>query len=82
LKELNYQIKTPVGRAAIKIALIKGFENHNCVIYLKQSIAVIKMFRIKRSADTILFSVDRPKDFISSLNIQLSNTTDSTSLKI
>jgi len=77
IEKIELSNKTPVDRATIKIALIKGFENHNCVIYLKQSIAVIKMFGIKKSADTILFFVDRPKDFISSLNIKLNNTADS-----
>jgi hypothetical protein len=71
IEKIELSNKTPIDRSAIKIALIKGLENHNCVIYLKRSIAVTKMFGIKKSADTILFFVDRPKDFISSLNSAL-----------
>ena len=71
IEKVELSNKTPVDRAAIKIALIKGLENHNCITYLKQSTAVTKMFGIKKSADTILFFVDRPKDFISFLNAAL-----------
>lgn len=67
--ELSKQI--PVGRESIKIALIKGLENHNCVIYLKQPIGVTKIFGIKKTTDTVLFFVDRPKDFVAALNLKL-----------
>ena len=63
----------PAGRRAVKIALINGFENHNCVIYLKEPIEVTKVFGIKKMTDTILFCVDRPKDFAMELNARLMN---------
>ena len=73
IEKVELSNKIPTGRQAIKIALIKGLENHNCIIYLKQPIQATKIFGIKRKADTILFFVDRPKDFIQSVNIKLAN---------
>ncbi|MEO8762829.1 MAG: hypothetical protein ABI416_01020, partial [Ginsengibacter sp.] len=63
--------KIPVGRMAIKIALIKGLENHNCVICLKKPIYVTKIFGIKKRTDTVLFFVDRPKDFAMSVHLRM-----------
>jgi hypothetical protein len=73
IEKVELSNKIPVGREAIKIALIKGLENHNCVIYLKQPIQVTKIFGIKKTTDTVLFFVDRPKDFAAALNLKLIN---------
>jgi hypothetical protein len=64
----------PAGRNAVKIALINGLENHNCIIYLKVPIEVTKVFGIKKMTDTILFFVDRPKDFAIALNTRLASS--------
>jgi hypothetical protein len=73
IEKIELSKKMPIGREAIKIALIKGLENHNCIIYLKQPIQVTKIFGIKKRTDTVLFFVDRPKDFLIALNLQLTN---------
>ncbi len=56
---------------AVKIALIKGLENHNIIISLKNPVEVIKIFGIKKRAKTILFFVDNPKNFIQSINTKM-----------
>jgi len=76
IKKIDLSNKIPDSPSAIKIALIQGIENHNCIIYLKESITVTKMFGIKRRSDTILFFVDKPKDFLAALNIKLNNLAD------
>ena len=63
IEKIELSNKMPVGRNPMKIALIKGLENHNCIIYLKQPIEATKVFGIKKSTDTVLFFVDRPKEF-------------------
>jgi hypothetical protein len=63
--------KLPVGRNAIKISLLETLEGHNCVVYLKQPIEVTKIFGIRKWANTILFFVDRPKDFAMALDARL-----------
>ena len=57
----------------MKIALLKGMENHNVVVYLKNPIEVTKIFGIKKTTDTVLFYVDRSKDFSIALTAQLAN---------
>lgn len=73
IEKIELSNRKPVGRETIKIALIKGFENHNFIIYLKQPIIVTKILGIKKKADTILFYVDRSKDFTTALNLKLAN---------
>jgi hypothetical protein len=73
IEKIELSNKIPIGREAIKIALIKGLENHNCIIYLKQPIQVTKIFGIKKRTDTVLFFVDRSKDFTTALNLKLTN---------
>lgn len=75
IEKIELSKKLPIGREAIKIALIKGLENHNCIVYLKQPIQVTKIFGIKKLTDTVLFFVDRPKDFVISLNLKLADNT-------
>lgn len=61
----------PQDRNSIKIALLNGLENHNVVVYLKNPIQVTKIFGIKKSTDTILFYVDKSKEFSNSLTSRL-----------
>jgi hypothetical protein len=61
----------PKGREVVKIALLKGMEAHNMVLYLKEPITVTKIFGIKKTTDTVAFFVDRPKDFAAMLQIKI-----------
>ncbi|MEO7523121.1 MAG: hypothetical protein ABIT58_03460 [Ferruginibacter sp.] len=63
--------KIPQKRNTVKIALLNAFENHNIVVYLKEPIMVTKIFGIKKSADTVLFYVDRSTEFSKALTSQL-----------
>lgn len=65
--------KIPKDRNTIKIALIKGLENHNIVVYLKTPMHVTKMFGIKKSTDTVLFYVDKSSEFENALTSRLKN---------
>ncbi len=71
IEKIELNNKLPQGKQAIKIALIKGLENHNCIIYLKRPIEVTKVFGIRRQTDTVLFFVDKPKEFINALEEKL-----------
>jgi hypothetical protein len=62
-----------MGRESIKMSLLKGLENHNIVVYLKNSIEVTKIFGIKKHTDTVLFFVDKPKEFINAVATRLTN---------
>ena len=61
----------PIGRKWTKISLLKGMENHNIVVTLKRSIEATKIYGIKREVDTVLFFVDRPKEFINEVTSQI-----------
>ncbi len=67
--ELSKKLST--NKKAVKIALINGLENHNIVVHLKEPIVVTKIFGIKKTTDTVLFFVDKPKEFCSALNAAL-----------
>ena len=54
--------------ANINMAFIKPFENHNTVIYLKESVIVTKAFGIKKTANIILANIDEAKKFIDAIN--------------
>ena len=56
---------------AVKISLLKTLESHNCIIYLKEPVIVTKMFGIKKTANEILFFIDKKKEFISKLDLKL-----------
>lgn len=60
--ELTKQV--PTEKVAVKIALLKGLENHNVVINLKSSILVYKFFGIKKQCNSVLFFVDKPDLFV------------------
>lgn len=59
--------KIPAGHDVVKIALIKGLENHNIAIYLASPAVVTKAFGIKKTAKVILANIDNPKAFIGAL---------------
>jgi hypothetical protein len=71
IEKFEMSNKLPAGNNVMKIALIKGLENHNCVIFLKQQVNATKIFGIKRKAGTILFFVDEPKAFAEALSIKM-----------
>ncbi len=73
IEKFELSKKIPQGRNPIKIALLKGLENHNVVVYLKTPIQVTKVFGIKKTTDAVLFHVDRAKDFSNALNLRLKN---------
>ncbi|HRI20917.1 MAG TPA: hypothetical protein PLA68_08175 [Panacibacter sp.] len=69
IEKIEITLRQCAETDAVKIALIKGFENHNMIVRLKKSVELIKIFGIKKQAKTILFFVDNPKDFIDSINL-------------
>ncbi len=71
IEKFELSKKIPNNRNAVKIALLKGLENHNVVIYLKTPIQVTKIFGIKKSTDTVLFYVDKSTDFSNALSSRL-----------
>ena len=72
IERIELNNKLPQEHNAIKIALINGLENHNCIIYLKQPLEVTKVFGIKKQADAVLFFVDRPKEFVIAVEDRMS----------
>ena len=72
IEKFELSNKLPAGKNAIKISLLKTLEGHNCIIYLKEPIEVTKIFGIKKWTDTVLFFVDRPKEFSAVLQSSLS----------
>jgi hypothetical protein len=73
IERIEMTNKKQSGRESVKIALLKGLENHNIVVYLKKPIEVSKIFGLKKRTDIILFFVDRPKMFVNILNTYLVN---------
>ncbi len=71
IEKIELSGKKPMDRASIKISLLSGLENHNIVVYLKNSIEVTKIFGIKKQTDTVLFFVDKPKEFINAVTLLL-----------
>jgi hypothetical protein len=56
-------------KGTVKMALLTKLEDHNLTITLKESVEVIKMYGIKKRANKILFFVDKPKGFLSSISL-------------
>ena len=73
IEKIELSNKKPMGRESIKISLLKGLENHNTVVYLKTPIEVTKIFGIKKKTDTVLFFVDKPKEFTNIITTLLTN---------
>lgn len=67
-------MSSPTDVRPVKLALIKGLENHNILIRLKQPILVQRPFGIRQEADTLLFFVDRPKEFLEAVSAKLTGT--------
>ena len=51
----------------MKLALLKGLENHNIQLRLKQPLLVNRFFGIRQKADILLFFVDRPEEFLTAV---------------
>ncbi|MEO7445299.1 MAG: hypothetical protein ABIT96_05885 [Ferruginibacter sp.] len=73
IEKFELSKKIPQDRNSIKIALFKGLENHNVVVYLKKPIQVTKIFGIKKNTGTVLFYVDKSKEFANALTLRLTN---------
>ena len=73
IEKIELTRKTPQDRNPVKIALLKGLENHNIVVYLKNPIQVTKIFGIKKNTDTVLFYVEKSKEFANVLTSRLMN---------
>lgn len=71
IEKIELSTKKPAGRESVKIALLKGLENHNIVVYLKSPVEVTKIFGIKKSTITVLFFVDNPKEFLKNVTTGL-----------
>lgn len=74
IEKFELSNKIPQDRSPVKIALLKGLENHNVVVYLKKPIQVTKIFGIKKNTDTVLFYVDKSKEFANALTSRLSKS--------
>ena len=72
IEKAEFTGKTPADRTAVKFALLRKLEKHNCVIYLKQPADVTIIFGLKKKADAVLFYVDEVKEFSEALNRRLS----------
>jgi hypothetical protein len=58
-------------KETVKLALLKGLENHNILLTLKEPIWVSRPFGIRQKATTLLFFVDRPAGFLSAVQEKL-----------
>ncbi|MEI2710461.1 MAG: hypothetical protein V9E96_15830 [Chitinophagaceae bacterium] len=71
IEKFELSKKIPPNRTPIKVALLKGLENHNIVVYLKTPIQVTKIFGIKETTDTVLFYVEKSNEFSNALSLRL-----------
>ncbi|MEJ7627574.1 MAG: hypothetical protein WKF35_11970 [Ferruginibacter sp.] len=74
IEKFELSKKMPQDRNPVKIALLKGLENHNIIVYLKTPIQVTKIFGIKKNTDTVLFYVDKSKEFLNCLTLRMTNS--------
>ena len=74
IEKFELSKKIPQHRNPVKIALLKGLENHNVVVYLKTPIQVTTIFGIKKTTDTVLFYVDQSKEFSHALVSRMATT--------
>lgn len=72
IEKAEFTDKTPADRTAVKFALLRKLEKHNCVINLKQPADVTIIFGIKKKADAVMFYVDEVKEFSEALSCRLS----------
>jgi len=68
ISEIFFTKKNIEGGRQVKLSLLAGLEPHNVVIRTKIPVVVTKIFGIQKTADTILFYVDAPDEFIAALN--------------
>ena len=64
IQKIEYQKKQIAGADVAKIAMIKGLENHNLAIYLKEPVVVTKAFGITKKARVILINIDQAEAFL------------------
>jgi hypothetical protein len=67
IEEVILTKKQPDGGEQVRLALLNGLEPYNVLIRLKKTIIVTKIFGIQKKADVILFHIDRPVEFVQSL---------------
>lgn len=73
IEKIELTDKKPFERDAVKIALLRKIEKHNCIIYLKQPVQMTIVFGINKKTDTVLFYADRVIDFSAALNLKLTS---------
>lgn len=73
VEKVELSNKKPIDRQYVNISLFRGPENHNIVVYLKSAMEVTIIFGIKKQTDTVLFFVDKPKDFINAVTTCLTD---------
>ena len=61
----------PADPSTVKLALIKGLENHNIRLRLKQPLLVNRVFGLQKKADSLLFFVDQPEDFLAAIRLKM-----------
>lgn len=64
IMEIKCNNKSVDEIGAVKLAFIKGLENHNTVIYLNKPVTVIKAFGVKKKAGILLLNIDDREKFI------------------
>jgi len=74
VEEVILTKKVFAGGLQVKLALLNGLETHNVVIRLKKTIVVTKIFGIQKKADVILFHIDRPTEFMQSLELAIGSS--------
>ena len=62
---------SPAEPSTVKLALIKGLENHNIRLRLKQPLLVNRVFGLQKKADSLLFFVDQPEDFLAAIRLKM-----------
>ena len=73
IEKIEYNKKQIVGAGVVKLALIKGLENHNLAMYLKEPVVVKKAFGIIKRAQIILVNIDQPAAFIENFQLLTSS---------
>ena len=55
----------------VLLTLLKGMENPNILVQVKHPVQVTRLFGIRRPATSILFCVDKPKEFLDAIQAKL-----------
>jgi hypothetical protein len=64
IEEIKLCSKPLAGDDVVKLAFIKGLENHNIAIHLSEEVVITKAFGKQKKAKVILASVDHPERFL------------------